>query len=374
MRLFKRILRYLGYVVGIVVIFLGVYVLYVTLQYNRIEDNYDLAEDITASAELDSVSLDTSYTVSTYNIGFGAYTRDYTFFMDTGMMADGTKTQGTSGKAKNKDTVLTNTNGAIDLVNEYNCDFMLFQEVDVDATRSYGVNQYQMIQDANDDCDAVIGINFNSAYLAYPLFDNHGKTLAGIVTLSRFSIASSIRYQLPVDDSFPTKFFDLDRCFTLSRIDIEGSNKDLVLINAHLSAYDEGGIIRAQQLETLMTILEQEKENYVVLGGDFNHDIADSDGIFPSQQLRPDWLQIFDKNALIDGYAFATSANAPTCRGTDIAYEAGVTYSVVVDGFIVSNNVEVESVTNIDENTNGDDVLFMYSDHNPVVMKFKLKS
>ena len=44
-------------------------------------------------------------------------------------------------------------------------------------------------------------------------------------------------------------------------------------------------------------------------------------------------------------------------------------YSVVLDGFIVSDNIMVTSVTNISQE--GEE-LFLYSDHNPVEMKFVL--
>ena len=41
-------------------------------------------------------------------------------------------------------------------------------------------------------------------------------------------------------------------------------------------------------------------------------------------------------------------------------------FTIIVDGFIVSDNVTVTSLENV---VTG----FVYSDHNPVVMKFKLK-
>ena len=42
---------------------------------------------------------------------------------------------------------------------------------------------------------------------------------------------------------FITKFTDLDRCFLISRLGLD-NGKELVLINVHLSAYDQGGTIR----------------------------------------------------------------------------------------------------------------------------------
>ena len=42
------------------------------------------------------------------------------------------------------------------------------------------------------------------------------------------------------------------------------------------------------------------------------------------------------------------------------------TYTCVVDGFIVSDNIEINLVENVDNQ-------FLYSDHNPVYMEFTLQ-
>ena len=112
---------------------------------------------------------------------------------------------------------------------------------------------------------------------------------------------------------------------------------------------------------------EREKGNYVIVGGDFNHDIASSDGLFPSRQQHPDWVFSLTDADLPEGFRFAVAVNAPTCRAAEIPYEKGVNYTVVVDGFIVSDNVDTVAVENIDLD-------FQYSDHNPAVMQFVLKA
>ena len=101
------------------------------------------------------------------------------------------------------------------------------------------------------------------------------------------------------------------------------------------------------------------------MGGDFNHDIAYSDGLFESQQLRPEWVYTMTSDDLTLGYSFYAATNAPTCRSTDIPYEKGVNYTVVLDGFIVSDNIEVTGNFNVDND-------FLYSDHNPATMTFRL--
>ncbi len=365
---FKKILISFAIIVGVFALLIGGYVGYVMIQYYRYDDKVELGVDRNSDNEI--VSLHREYTITTYNIGFGAYNHDFSFFMDEGYMKDGTYVQGKYVRARSKDIVLNNTNGVIETISNLDSDFMFFQEVDKKATRSHGVNQYEMIMNHFSSYASVYASNFHSAYLMYPFNDPIGKTESGIVTLSSYKVNSAVRYKLPIDESFPTKFFDLDRCLMVTRYKVS-EGRELVLINVHMSAYDEGGVYRKKQLEMLNNLLKEEKEkgSYVIVGGDFNHDIAGSLNAFETQQKVPEWVYVLNDEDLIEGYRFVSSKNHPTCRSTDMAYEKGVNYSVVLDGFIVSDNVMINSVMNL---TQGNDELFLYSDHNPVMMKFVL--
>ena len=73
-------------VVAAVILFAIVYVLYVVLQYRRIEDEKTLE---IKNPEAEKVRTKESYVVGTYNIGFGAYDKDFSFFMNKGRMLDG---------------------------------------------------------------------------------------------------------------------------------------------------------------------------------------------------------------------------------------------------------------------------------------------
>ena len=55
----------------------------------------------------------------------------------------------------------------------------------------------------------------------------------------------------------------------------------------------------------------------------------------------------------------------PSCRNADEPYNKATTFVTMVDGFIISDNVKLNEVEAVD---NG----FLYSDHNPVDMKFQL--
>lgn len=349
----------------VLIIVIAAYVIYMQMQYYRIDD---FTEIVTENPKQEMVKEGISYRIMTYNIGFGAYSDDYSFFMDTGEMKDGTKTVGAHARALSEEAELANTAGSLELLKSQNADFIFTQEVDEKATRSYGVNQRKILTEGLSDYSATFANNFHSAYLFYPFREPHGAVQAGMLTFSKYQIAENVRRQFPVSDAFITKFTDLDRCFLVSRLPVEGG-KELVLIQVHLSAYDKGGTIRAKQLELLNQVLaeEREKGNYVIAGGDFNHDIADSIDVFPSEQKIPEWVYQLREEDLAADYRFVKAENSqevPTCRGADIPYEKGVTYTVIVDGFIVSDNIEALA-ENIDAG-------FQYSDHNPVVMTFEL--
>lgn len=381
----KRILISVGSVVGALTLCILVYAAYILLSYYRI-GNTEL--EINQNSELPQVKVDTTYSCVTYNIGFGAYSQDYTFFMDTGYDDEGNKTAGYYSKAKSKKDVLFNTNGAISTISSLGADFIFLQEVDLDSTRSYHINQNKMITDAFTSYDSNYAVNFHTAFLPYPIYDMHGSVKSSITTLSRYKIQRAQRREYTVSTSL-SKLFDLDRCFSVSSVQVE-NGRTLYLINSHMSAYDKGGTIREKQMEELNTFLEECRRNgdYVLVGGDFNHDLItynpdynyndDSHRAFSMTKKTPDWVAFFfnkdGTSPLASGYRVVASDNIPTCRNNDIQWEPGNTFVCTVDGFIVSDNIDVEMHHNVlTTNGNEGEDGFAFSDHEPAYMTFRLK-
>ena len=383
-KIFKKLALFLCLIVLVIV---G-YVLFILLSYYRIDDN--LIVEIENTAEYEVIDIKNVYSISTYNIGFGAHSQNYTFFMDTALTKEGEKTKGKWSKARSKEEVIFNTSNAIQTITALKPDFCLFQEVDTNATRSHYIDQFQMIKDNFKGYNSTFGINFHSVYLPYPFHDMHGRVNAGIATLSRFKIQTSTRHSLTVTNSL-SKLFDLDRCFVSNEFNTSNGNK-LIIVNIHMSAYDKGGVIREKQLQELNGYLKTAKENgyYVIVGGDFNHYLLSNNPLYDYNlddnnpfanyisHRKPDWLQMFfndDKTCNIEsGYTVIASSNAPTSRDISVEWEIGKGYVSVIDGFIVSDNIEVvttETVITTNGNKNIDH--FAYSDHDPVILKFKFK-
>ena len=84
----KKALKIGGGIIGAVLLLLLGYVIYVFAAYDRIEDNQELSVQAGSDAK-SSVPTGTPLNITSWNIGFGAYTDDYSFFMDGGEYSRG---------------------------------------------------------------------------------------------------------------------------------------------------------------------------------------------------------------------------------------------------------------------------------------------
>ena len=344
--------------VGLILLVAIGYVFYLLFDYSRLPDNLTLS--VTKNGKDESLIAGEEYTISTYNIGFGAYTRDFTFFMDGGKQS----------WAESPESVRWCIDGASAAVTEMDCDFILFQEVDTDSTRSYHINQADILEEKFSSYSSTFANNYHSSFLAYPFNEPHGASNAGIMTFSRYNISSARRRSLPISDSL-TKFLDLDRCYSKSRIPV-ANGKELVIYNVHLSAYGGSPEVRTAQMTMLFLDMkmEYEKGNYCISGGDYNHDLLGNslEVLNGAASADFEWAQPLPTELLPDGIGVCgeyTDSLEPTCRNCDEPYVEG-NFTIIVDGFIVSDNIEVTYLQNVN-------LGFEYSDHNPVEMKFILK-
>lgn len=299
----------------------------------------------------------TNLRLVTFNTGFGGLGEDADFFMDGGKDVNPTS----------QETVERNMIGIEEILSEQNADFLLLQEVDTDSKRSFHLNQWLQYEYDLADYETRYAMNYSCDYVPYPLNDRIGEVHSGIATYSRFDISSATRYSLPCPFSWPTRVANLKRCMLVTRIPIENKEQELVLVNFHLEAYDDGEG-KTAQTEQLMEFIqaEYEKGNYVIAGGDFNQVLPDTLERYPIKATS-EWVP----NALEElpeGWQYAYDESVPTCRLLNQPYQPSSekTQYYVIDGFIVSPNVSVDKVETLDEG-------FVYSDHNPVVLDITLE-
>lgn len=180
----RVILRIILVILMILVLVVGGYVAYVFIDYHRLDDNLELTPGGSAALSSVDVTSGKTYHLTDWNIGFAAYTDQFSFFMDGGLYS----------RAFSEEDTIENMNAIIDELKSQDSDFYLIQEVDFGSTRSYHVDQQAMIEEAFADKYAnAFGINYDSSYLFYPITCPIGASKSGILTLSSADIAGSLR-------------------------------------------------------------------------------------------------------------------------------------------------------------------------------------
>lgn len=355
----KKVWKGLGVLVLVIAVIIGGYAGYVFVSWDRIEDKEKLS--VRQFAKEETLATDTTLRLVSANLGFGAYDDTYSFFMDGG----------SESRAKSEKAVKTNIEGSLESIQSLDPNLVLFQEVDVDGTRSWHVDEDSLIQKAFSDYSSTWAQNYDSPYLFWPLTQPHGKNQSGLTTLSQVQISSATRRSLPVEEGF-SKFIDLDRCYSKQVIQTD-TEHNLILYNVHLSAYTTDPSTANNQLKKLFKDMEAEykKGSYVIAGGDFNKDLlGNSDEVFnKGKEVDENWAKPIDKDLIPESFQLVAPYDkedpVPSCRNADAKYTKD-TLTFLIDGFIVSDNISVSDAKVKDDG-------FQYSDHNPVYLDFQMK-
>lgn len=296
-------LRILLWVLGLLLAAALLYVAYVLLSYSRIPDRQVLTPAGTATAA--SVTTGQAYTAVTQNLGLRRL--HAAVYHVHGRAAPGSW-------AESPESVRACITQGADTVQRLDPDFILFQEVDTNSTRSYHINELTLLeQRLGSGWNHVAAVNYHSVFLLYPLYQPHGASNSDIVTFSRYAVTAAVRRSLPISTGL-SKLLDLDRCYTVSRVPVE-NGRELVLYNVHLSAYGGSEAIRTAQMTMLFEDMAAEYAagNYCVCGGDFNHDFtgtstADLNG---GESVEFGWAQPFPAE-LLPRPACAAARRTPT--------------------------------------------------------------
>lgn len=304
---------------------------------------------------------DSVYTFMIWNIGYSGLGEKSDFFMDGGTKVRSTEEEVNAYLAGIRNVIKGNSF----------TDFIMLQEVDTNSARSYTINQLKAISLDLPKHNYTFASNFHVERVPVPIhtpWDVIGKVRSGLATYSRYQPDEVTRYQFPGKYPYPKRVFHLDRCFLVKRFTLPWG-KDLLVINTHNSAYDEGGTLKKQEMDYMKNYLlqEYEKGNYVVVGGDWNQIPPGFDNNTFAKIPNDTYEQtVIPENYPAEGWQYAWHPKIPTNRKLATPYNKDSTFTTIIDFYLVSPNVEVEYVRagNLD---------FKYSDHQPVYMEVKLK-
>ena len=154
-----------------------------------------------------------------WNIGYGGLGKESDFFMDGGENV----------KAADEEAVKKYLAGINETVDSVAPDLLLLQEVDSDSARSYGIDQREYF--GGSYAKAAYAMNYSCDFVPFPL-PPIGRVNSGLYTVSEgYAIDRAERIALPCPFKWPVSTANLKRCLLASYMPIEGSDKQLVLVN-----------------------------------------------------------------------------------------------------------------------------------------------
>jgi endonuclease/exonuclease/phosphatase family metal-dependent hydrolase len=217
---------------------------------------------------------------------------------------------------------------------------------------NYWINLRDRVENALRGRDSTFYPDFRTRLMPWPLRLDHGQAL-----YSRYAVAETGLVPLPAEDS---GIFGVRRRYGSAYVRLAG-DANWTIVSVHLAAFDEDAAVRTRQLRELMAWAQAEYESgrRVVMAGDWNLQIAETNFPHTTDERFLFWLFPFPQDALPEGWRIAADASIPSVRTNHQPYVPGENYVTTIDGYIVSPNVEVLEV-------NGYDLGFEYTDHQPV--------
>ncbi len=347
----KKLFRYFLFAIVAIVLIVGLLTTYAILTDYTPPDEIVEYEAVSSNSFTDSAEIN----LMIWNIGYAGLSAEMDFFYDNGKQVRTTKEQAQVNLTEIKNFIKNNAGK----------DFYLFQEIDKNAKRSYGVNQFDELGNVLENYYTFFGINYKVPFVPVPLHSPMGKVFSGIMTASKFQPTKSSRYSFPGNFSFPTNLFMLDRCFLVNRYPVSDGS-ELIVINTHNSAFDDGSLRKAQMIY-LKTFLEAEYEkgNYVIVGGDWNQCAPNFSPNFDGY--------IFDEIDKIDiasdflpaEWNWLLDNTTPSNRRVYMPWKKAETRTTVIDFYLLSPNILPIKVETVNLN-------FQNSDHQPVKASVKL--
>jgi endonuclease/exonuclease/phosphatase family metal-dependent hydrolase len=283
--------------------------------------------------------------ITVWNLGYGGLGRESDFVSDGGEHLF----------PPSRAAVRGNVAAINELVGREQADVIVFQEIAHGGPVNYWVDLKGTLDRTLAARSSVFFADFKTRLMPWPLAMTHGQAI-----YSNYLIDGADVVPLPAED---TAIFGVKRRYAsvVARIPIEGRAHGWTIASVHLAAFDPDAAVRTRQLHELLAWAQREYESgqHVVLAGDWNFQIAETNFPNTTEERFLFWLFPFPQNELPSGWRIGADATVPSVRTNYQPYVPGENYVTTIDGFIVSPNVEIESLAGVD-------LGFENTDHQPV--------
>lgn len=352
-----RILRVSIKVILILLALIAAYFIIVIIVNTRADYKPAMSDSLIVHEAPNARMIGENVSFITWNIGYCGLGKEMDFFYEGG-----------KAMRPGQDQYQLYLNGVFNHIASMDTvDFVLLQEVDFEAKRTYKNRQDSLFMKALDKFFSVSAVNYKVPYVPFPIFNPMGKVLSGLMSFSADIPAEARRVSYPSSYSWPMGVFFLDRCFIISRFVLE-NGKQLVVINTHNSAFSDADDLRLVEMQFLKAYLLEEyaKGNYVIAGGDWNQNPPSFN---PALITSGDATRLSGKplsqDFMPDGWVWIWDPAWPSNRDVNIPYTKGSTNTTILDYYLVSPNVRINKVKTIP-------IGFDFSDHMPVYLNVSL--
>jgi len=335
-----KILKLVGLaVVALIAIFAGI------LALNYFNNGLKSKSGSTATL----ASAGETISVLNWNIGYAGLGKESDFIMDGGENL----------LPPSVEIVEKNLAGIQSILRQNKSDFHLIQEASEPDMLNLGIDVLGGVRETLPAYKWHFTYDFRSQFIPRSSSVKHG-----LASLTRIKTNPVDLIRLPLE---PTRLQGIiQRQYHIQAREFTDVNDNAwVVMNIHLSAFDEGGNIRVQQFEKLLEIAAKYYVDgkHVVIGGDWNMQLTPTDFPNNTDMKQLFWLKTLPHEKLPSDWQLVFDQNVATVRTNYQPYIKGENYTTIIDGFLVSPNVDVVDVKTIDTE-------FEYTDHQPVWAQF----
>ncbi len=289
--------------------------------------------------------------VMNWNIGYAGLGKDSDFVMDGGENL----------LPPSRDIVEVNLAGISGILQKADADVYLIQEISEPDMLNRGVDVLGGVRDALGGHSSWFSYDFSTRFVPTRWALKHG-----LATFVPFVPENIRTIRLPNE---PERLGGLiQRQYHIQITEFGAQGNDWILMNIHLSAFDEGGNVRVRQFEKLLEVAQEfyEDGKHVIIGGDWNMQLAPTEFPHTTKQKDLFWLKTLPASTIKPGWRLVIDEKTATVRTNERPYRRGQNYTTIIDGFLVSPNVEVGSVQTLDLD-------FEFTDHQPTLAAFTAK-
>ena len=167
----------------------------------------------------------------------------------------------------------TTLEGVARVIRDENPDIILLQEIDQGASRTDYEDQIaRLLEKIGPEYRChTSAFYWKASYVPHPRVK--GAVGMKLATLSKYRLSSAVRHQLPeMPNDFLTRLFYLKRAVLEARLPIEGTQRELAVLNTHLDAFAQGSDTMQRQVALVADLLEELSRAGTswLIGGDFN--------------------------------------------------------------------------------------------------------